>query len=524
MFVRIGSLIRPEILLRMVADATMVFLSIVGAVALGSLGSLGAESLYEKSTSQNLLNLLPNVILILMVSLAVFYLSGFYTRNRVYRGRYKALALIQGVTLAYVIVGFIGYLSPHIMGLGRETLFASYLLTLLMMLCARLWWFAWSYFVGPHGVQPAVNLKSKDSPLVLVIGGAGYIGSALIPKLLMEGYRVRLMDIFLYGEEPIKPYVGHPSVEIMRADFRQVDQVVKAMQGAESVIHLGGIVGDPACALDEQFTLEVNLVATRLIAEVAKGNGISRFVFASTCSVYGASDQVLDEKSTLNPVSLYAKSKIGCEKVLNLLTDEDFRPVILRFGTIYGLSGRTRFDLVVNLLAAKAKFDGRVTVFGAEQWRPFIHVEDAANSILLTLQAPEPVVGGQVFNVGSDDQNMTLGELGALVHKLVPSSDLICTPLDAKDLRNYRVNCRKIQQRLGFRPKWTVEAGIKQVLDAISDGKILDYRDARYSNVRYLEQSGNLEQLRVPQAVNHGLVELELLKETRDIPEQTMPA
>jgi nucleoside-diphosphate-sugar epimerase len=208
-------------------------------------------------------------------------------------------------------------------------------------------------------------------------------------------------------------------------------------------------------------------------------------IFASTCSVYGASDQLLTESSPLNSISLYARSKIASERVLLKMADMFFAPTILRFGTIYGLSGRTRFDLVVNLLAAKALVEGQITVKGGDQWRPFLHVEDAASAVLLALQAPLPVVRAQTFNVGSEDQNMTIQEVGELIRSLVPSACLVNTGVDP-DRRNYRVTFGKIRAALGFTPEWTIEAGVRQVLRAIQSGQVKDYRDAKHSNVKYL--------------------------------------
>jgi nucleoside-diphosphate-sugar epimerase len=167
----------------------------------------------------------------------------------------------------------------------------------------------------------------------------------------------------------VPSYASSDGQESVRSDFREIDSLVKAMRGVEQVVHLGGIVGDPACALDEELTIDVNLAATRSIAEVAKGNGIRHFVFASSCSVYGASDVVLNEKSQLDPLSFYARTKVASEKVLLGMADSTFTPLIVRFATIYGLSGRTRFDLVVNLLAANAFFDHQITIFGGDQWR-----------------------------------------------------------------------------------------------------------------------------------------------------------
>jgi len=331
--------------------------------------------------------------------------------------------------------------------------------------------------------------KVTDKRNLLLIGGGGYIGSALLPKLLDRGYHVRLLDLFLYGEDPIIGVKDHPNLEIMRADFRQVDSVVEAMEGRSTVIHLGAIVGDPACALNEQLTIETNLVATRFIAEVAKGQGISRFIFASTCSVYGASDELLNEHSALNPVSLYARSKIASERVLMELRDDKFQPVILRFGTIYGVSGRTRFDLVVNLLTAKAMSEGKITVLGPGQWRPFIHVDDAATAVLAATEARPELLSDGIFNVGADEQNATLGDVGKLIKSLVPTAELIISNSDG-DRRNYRVDFSRIRNLLGFTPKWTLEAGVRHMMEAIASARVVDYRDPKYSNAKFLSEQG----------------------------------
>src|SRR5262249_31323180 len=158
--------------------------------------------------------------------------------------------------------------------------------------------------------------------------------SALLPKLLDAGYHVRLLDLLLYSTEPIQEILQHPHLDIIQADFRHVDKVVEAMHDVHAVVHLGAIVGDPACDLDEELTIDVNLMATRMIAEVAKGSGVHRCIFASTCSVYGASDELLDEHSALNPVSLYARSKIASEHVLQHLASVDFSPIIFPLWTI----------------------------------------------------------------------------------------------------------------------------------------------------------------------------------------------
>jgi nucleoside-diphosphate-sugar epimerase len=334
------------------------------------------------------------------------------------------------------------------------------------------------------------SLVETGSPRnVLVIGGAGYIGSALIPQLLELGYSVRVLDLLIYGDHTVAPFLGHSRFELIQGDFRHVNTVVEAMQGVDTVIHLGALVGDPACNLDEDLTVEVNLMATKMIAEVAKGYGISRFLFASTCSVYGASDDLLDEKSALNPVSLYARTKIASEKLLLRMVEPTFAPVILRFGTIYGFSGRTRFDLVVNLLTAKAVVDGVITLYGGDQWRPFVHVEDAARAVVAAIEAPPEKAGGEIFNVGSDEQNYTLAGVAEVIRSMVPGSKVVDHGQDS-DRRNYRVDFRKVRAGLGFRPQWTLEKGVAQVAEAFRTGKVKDYKHPSYSNVAHLTEEG----------------------------------
>ena len=341
------------------------------------------------------------------------------------------------------------------------------------------------------------TLRKKPTPrTVLVIGGAGYIGSALLPKLLDRGHRVRLFDLMFYGTEPIRDVVNHPNLEIMQADFRRIDKLVHGMRGVDAVIHLGAIVGDPACALDRDLTIEVNLIGTRTIAEVAKGYGIRRFIFASTCSVYGANvgDELLTEDSPLNPVSLYAATKLASERVLMELASESFSPTCLRFSTIYGISGRTRFDLVVNLLTAKAVIDGEITIQGGDQWRPFLHVEDAANALLSTLESPLPKVHRHILNVGSEQQNHTIQQVGEMIREIVPSARLINLDSDG-DQRNYRADFSKIRAHLGFYPQRTVAQGIAQVVDAIKSGRVKDYHEAKYSNVKFLSEEESTAKL-----------------------------
>jgi nucleoside-diphosphate-sugar epimerase len=477
-----------EIALRCFADALMLNAAVLaGLVSSFLIQGSGLRDGGESVTLGGLVSrYMPWALPITVMALAVFFGFGFYTRGRAYRSKYKVLIVAQAVTVAFLILAAASLFVPVASILPRSALITSGIVAVVLLAGSRIWSAVWGNLVYQESTQVSLPQVLDEVPTILVIGGAGYVGSALLPKLLDRGHKVRLLDLFMYGEEPVEDLLAHPNLEVVRGDFRQLDKVVKAMDGVNAVIHIGAIVGDPACALDEDFTIEVNLTATRMIAEVAKARGVQRFIFASTCSVYGASDEILDERSALNPVSLYARSKIASEKVLSALTSDRFATTILRFGTVYGLSGRTRFDLVVNLLTAKAIVDGKITVHGADQWRPFVHVDDTAASILAVLEAPLDVVRGQIFNVGSEEQNKTLGELGAMIQRQVPTAECVFSLVGDNDRRNYRVRFNKISQRLGFKAKWSLEAGIAQVISAFQDGKVTDYRDDKYSNVQFL--------------------------------------
>jgi nucleoside-diphosphate-sugar epimerase len=502
--------ITKVMVLRGIADTLLINAAVLTSIVIRLMHFIiteddGNGASYKQVLWNNLIGYRNSALQLTVVCLFVFSLSGFYTYGRVYRGRYKALVVTHAVSLAYLLFGFLSYFMKG-PGLQRGTYLYAWFLSIFFLVGSRIWSSLWSSVVRAeiHNYKQVDTSKAKN---VLVIGGAGYIGSALLPMLLDKGYRVRLLDLFLYGSEAIRDILDNPRLEIMRADFRQVDKVVQATKNMDAVIHLGAIVGDPACALDEDLTIEVNLMATRMIAEVAKGSGVSRFIFASTCSVYGACDEVLDEHSELNPVSLYARSKIASERVLMSMTDYSFAPSVLRFGTIYGLSGRTRFDLVINLLTAKALIEGQITIRGGDQWRPFLHVHDAARAVFKTLEAPFPLVRNQTFNVGSNEQNYTINRVGEMINRSVPSAQIIDLGPDT-DRRNYRVNFNKIRNVLGFVPKWTVDLGVKQVIEAIESGKVIDYRDPVYSNVKFLGNEGTSRLVR-----QHGW-EHELIKES----------
>lgn len=319
---------------------------------------------------------------------------------------------------------------------------------------------------------------------VLVIGGAGYLGSVLTRKLLSGGFMVNGLDNIMYGDHGIKELYGSNGFNFIEGDIRDIKVVMEAIKGCDAVIHLAAIVGDPACKLDAEETISINYLATKMIAEVCKYSQINRFIFASTCSVYGANekpDVLLNEESPLNPVSLYAEMKLKSEKGVLEAMDENFSPTILRMATLYGLSPRMRFDLVVNLFTAQAINKGKITVFGGNQWRPLLHVDDAAEAYLRCLKAPIDKVQGQIFNVGSNRQNYKISELGSTLQRIIPTLEIEYKE-DLVDPRNYNVRFDKISKALDYRVGKNIKDAMLEIKQAFDEGIIGDYTDKKYSN------------------------------------------
>jgi nucleoside-diphosphate-sugar epimerase len=337
------------------------------------------------------------------------------------------------------------------------------------------------------GVVPAMApRRDHRTPIqtVLIIGGAGYIGSVLTRLLLNRGYRVRVLDSLMYGDGSLEELKGTKHFELHRGDGRDLSALVAAAHGADAIVHLAAIVGDPACELDHDLTLEINLLATRTTKEVATALGVKRLVFASTCSVYGAADDTVDETSKPQPVSLYGRTKLLSEQLLLTPDPSGLCTTVLRFATIYGLSPRPRFDLVVNLFTAQAFSDGKITIHGGSQWRPLLHVRDAASAIVSALEAPVETVDHQIFNVGAEEENYTIAQVGETVQRVV-GGELVRMD-DVTDKRSYRVSFEKARRMLDFRPSVTLEDGIRELASALRSGAVKDYRLPAYSNVLFL--------------------------------------
>jgi len=423
----------------------------------------------------------PLLALCLTCVLALF---GVYTRTRSYTRRHKTFALFQAISLSYAAFLLVNYLS----GLTRASIprgvfLIAYAITLTFSLGLRM---AKSYIARRFTVLPARPSANRNVRKVLVVGGAGYIGSGLVRDLLADGYQVRVLDSLQYGCAPIAELLDNREFQLLEGDFRRVEPVVQAVRGMDAVIHLGAIVGDPACAVDEDATLETNLAATRLLADVCRASSVSRVLFASTCSVYGAADHLVNERSKLNPVSLYAATKIDSERVLLSARSKSFHPVILRLATAFGWSHRPRFDLVANLLVAKAAVERKVLIYNKEQWRPFIHVADISRAFRAVLAAPIGSVSGEIFNAGSNCMNFTLQQLAERISAQEPG--LKIEYIRNADARNYRVQFDKIEAALGFQCRVSLETGIRELRQAIAEGRITDYQDPLYSNLKWMAQ------------------------------------
>jgi nucleoside-diphosphate-sugar epimerase len=330
-----------------------------------------------------------------------------------------------------------------------------------------------------YKVEP--KKRARQVKRVLVLGGAGYLGSHLVPRLLRRGYQVRVLDLFLFGEDSLAPVKDNPGCELMKGDVRDIEATVRAMQDCDAVVDLAAIVGDPACEENRSLAVEVNRAATRMLLDIARGYGVQRFLFASTCSVYGAADVTMDEMSRVVPLSTYAHTKIDSESILLDAASETFHPTVFRLGTLFGLSPRMRFDLVVNLLTVRAARIGKITIFNGHQWRPFLHVEDAARAFIECLEASPESVSGEIFNVGGDALNHQLNNIGEALIAMLPN--VAIERIENADARNYRVSFEKVRVRLGFKPRRLLRDGIQEMYDAIATGKVEDYATAQFNNL-----------------------------------------
>lgn len=316
---------------------------------------------------------------------------------------------------------------------------------------------------------------------IVVTGGAGYLGSCLCRRLLEEGHEVNCLDNLMYGVGPIKLLLKNSHFHLVEGDIRDMTTITTAINGAEAVIHLASIVGQQAANLNPKVTMEINYLATKNIAELCTLHCINHFIFASTCSVYGAQpNDLINENSTTCPVDLYGETKIKSEAAVQNVFPT---ATILRTATLFGLSYRMRFDLAVNRFTAQAIQERKLTVFGGKQYRPFLHVEDAVEAYLLVLR--DELQG--IYNISWE--NWQIADVAKLIATSLGAEVAVSKKI--VDLRDYRVSYDKIK-RLGFRPKRTIQRAVKEISEGYEE-KFTDYRLPKYDNYGAIFNSTSIQ-------------------------------
>jgi nucleoside-diphosphate-sugar epimerase len=307
---------------------------------------------------------------------------------------------------------------------------------------------------------------------VLVTGGAGYIGSTMIPMLLEKGYKVVCLDRFFFGKEALKDVSSDPNLELIKDDVRWFDS--NLLRGVDAVVDLASLSNDPSGELDPLKTLDINYLGRVRVAKLSKEHGVKRYVLASTCSVYGFQDNLLNETSQTNPLTTYAKSNVLAEKDILPLADEEFTVTVLRQATVYGLSPRMRFDLAINGMALGVYKNRKIPVMrDGKQWRPFIHVKDTSKAFIRVLESPSDKVNRHIFNTGSNEQNVQILPLAELMRETL-SVPFEIEWYGSPDKRSYRVSFDKIRRELGFVPDYGPKDGAKEVYEALENNKITD--------------------------------------------------
>lgn len=321
---------------------------------------------------------------------------------------------------------------------------------------------------------------------VLVTGGAGYVGAVLVPKLLENGYRVKVLDLFMYGRHVLDAVADHPNLQQITGDIRDRSLLEQILPGCDSVIHLACISNDPSFELDPDLGKSINYDAFPTLVDVSKDSGIRRFVYASSSSVYGLKDEEnVTENLPLKPLTDYSKYKAMCEDVLLQKNEQGFVPLILRPATVSGYSPRLRLDLIVNILTNHAVNNQKISVFGGEQKRPNIHIDDVTDLYVQSLEWPEAVVDGNIFNAGYD--NHSVSEIAEIVKSGVGGKvEIAKVPTD--DLRSYHISSDKIRRELGYEPSRSIGDAVGDLVTAFGDGRVPDpLNNTQYYNIKTMQ-------------------------------------
>jgi nucleoside-diphosphate-sugar epimerase len=331
---------------------------------------------------------------------------------------------------------------------------------------------------------------------VLITGGAGYIGSILTSELLRANYRVTVLDSLLFGGESIIPFLNHPNFHFVKADVTENrslrDSIKRDWQKPDTVIHLAAIVGFPACqAVGKQVAWKYNVEATKNVYGQSADLGVERIVFASTYSNYGLSEdgRPVTEESPLNPQSLYAETKVASEEFLLSQKDSALSPLLYRFATLYGISPRTRFDLIVNQFVLEAFLKRSLIIYQRGYSRSFVHIRDVVRGVMMGIEAEKEKVRGQVFNLGTDNGNYSKNDIVQMVLKRMPETVVEYKDLTfGGDMRDITVSFEKIKRVLGFDTTLNVDDGVREVLFALKSGLIRNPTDDRYRNAQFIVQ------------------------------------
>jgi nucleoside-diphosphate-sugar epimerase len=338
-------------------------------------------------------------------------------------------------------------------------------------------------------------MLKNDSPAsaprrnVLVMGGAGYVGSRLVPKLLDAGYAVTVLDLYLYGGHIFGPHGDHAALRQVKGDMRDPAVVATALRGCDAVIHLACISNDPSFDLNPELGKSINYDCFLPLIRAAKDAGVNRFIYASSSSVYGIKDEPdVTESLELKPLTDYSKYKALCEDVLLAEREPGFVPLILRPATVCGYARRLRLDLAVNILTTHAVTNGRIRVFGGVQRRPNINIEDMTDLYVETLAYPDALIDGEIFNAGYE--NFTVMELAEMVRSVVdPKVEIEVVPTD--DLRSYHISSQKIARTLGFQPRHTLADAVSGLKTALGAGQVEDpMNNPLYYNIKLMKQVG----------------------------------
>ena len=306
---------------------------------------------------------------------------------------------------------------------------------------------------------------------ILVTGGAGYVGSVLLPELVKEGYHIKCLDRFFFGMEFLASKQFEGKIELIKDDIRWFNENI--LKGVDVVMDLAALSNDPAGDLDPTKTDEINHLGRARVAQLCKKMGVKHYILASSASIYGQQKEIATEESKPFPITAYSKANRAAELDVLPLNDENFTVTVLRFSSIYGTSPRMRFDLAINSMVLELFNTKKITVKGKNNQRPFVHIKDAVQAYKMIIDAPKQSVEGQIFNVGSEEQNFVIGELAKeVVHSVEGESNIEYG--DTNDHRSYAASFEKIRNAVGFKPRFTVKEGSIEIFNGLKENKIDD--------------------------------------------------